>query len=117
MKAIVKQSTLVIAGMVLALPLAAQQGSERRAGNLSPLNPAEMEAATVPMGKPPEKGTDAYERWLEEQRRRLMEEPYIYEYDPERFRDDSQQRGLTPFQQQFRDALVDGIGNTADSFR
>lgn len=117
MNSMLKQAALTLTGLMLALPLAAQQDGERRVGDLSPLDPAEMEAATVPMGKPPEKGTDAYEQWLEEQRRRMMTGPLIYEYDPERFRDDSRERGLTPFQQQFRDALVDGIGNTAESFR
>lgn len=116
MNSTLKQATLTLAGLMLALPLAAQRDSERRAGDLEPLKSSEMEAATIPMEKPPEKGTEAYERWLEEQRR-LTEAPFIHEYDPETFRDDTRQQELTPFQEQFRDTLVDQLGNTADSFR
>lgn len=116
MKAILKHIP-ALAVLALAPPLVAQD-EQRRADGLEPLESGEMEAALVPLEKPPEEGTQAYERWLEEQRRRLQDDTYIYRYDPEGRRDnESRDRGLSPFQQQFRDSLIEQMRNSADQFR
>lgn len=115
MKAILNHFAAVLALVALATPLAAQE-RERRTGGLQPLDAGEMETAIVPLEKPPEEGTQAYERWLEEQRHRLQDDTYIYRYDPEGRRD-GEDPGLSPFQQDFRDSLIDHMRNSADQFR
>lgn len=117
MKAILKHFAALPALLALTAPVAAQE-NQRRAGGLEPLESGEMKATIVPLNKPPEEGTRAYQRWLDEQRRWFREENYIYYYDPEylRFNED-RSRGLTPFQQDFRDSLMDQMRGTAEQFR
>lgn len=117
MKVILKHLAALPTLLALTVPVAAQE-NERRAGGLEPLESGEMEAALVPLEKPPEEGSRAYERWLEEQRRRLQEDTDVGRYEPQPRRNSSaEDHGLSPFQQQFRDSLIDQMRNNADQFR
>lgn len=115
MNSILKHSGRILAGLALALPLYAQEES-KRGGGLTPLDPEQMDAARVPLGvEPDERDKDqSREAWLEEQRWRLLYDPaWSTVREPPQSRNPDDSEGLTPFQQNFRDALINQMRNSA----
>lgn len=114
MNRFVQQALAALATLTLVLPATAQQDT-RRAGGMEPLDPEQMDAARVPLENPRDEDEDeqSREEWLEEQRRRLLDDPGYGDVREPRSRPESSSGEMTPFQENFRDALINQLENTA----
>ncbi len=118
MRSFLKQIGILTA-LALALPAVAHD-QPGRSGTMEPLDPDQMDAARVPLAGDAANGEDesSGQEWLEEQRRRMLEQQaYPSDQEPPRSRQQESSQELTPFQEGFRDALINQLRNTAGGAR
>jgi hypothetical protein len=114
----IKHLALPVA-LALTLPAWAQQPS-RASGDLEPLDSDQLDAARVPLTSDPEPSDDEAggREWLEEQRRRMLEQQeYRSGREPPRSGEGASSGQLAPFQKNFRDALIEQLRTTSEGVR
>lgn len=110
--------TVILAGLALALPTMAED-ELRRSGGMEPMDSEQMDAARVPLTseseQPDTESSD--EEWLEDQHLRVLQQQESHAGDePSRSRQD-ESFGLTPFQTNFRDAIINQMRGAAGDSR
>ncbi len=106
--------TALLLVLTISASPASAQDEPGRAGRMEPLNPEEMESAQVPMGRAfAEDDDEGRADWL---RARIFEDSDNFTPATPDNTDQSSSgsRGLSPFQRNFRDAIINQMRGTAE---